>query len=62
MPTEAVSVRAIFDRAVEISTEAERAAYLDKRVPISPRSARKSRPSSKHTPKPAASSNPRPLA
>jgi serine/threonine protein kinase len=29
MPTEAVSVRAIFDRALEIRTEAERAAYLD---------------------------------
>src|SRR5262245_37524286 len=29
MPTEALSVRAIFDHALEIRTEAERAAYLD---------------------------------
>ncbi len=29
MPTEADNVRAIFDRALEISAEAERAAYLD---------------------------------
>ena len=29
MPTDAVSVRAIFDRALEISAEAERAAFLD---------------------------------
>ena len=36
MPTEAVNVRAIFDRAVEISTEAERAAYLDEACAESP--------------------------
>ena len=29
MPTEAVSVRAIFDRAVEITSDAERTAFLD---------------------------------
>src|SRR5215470_17680395 len=29
MPTEALSVRAIFNRALEISDEAERASYLD---------------------------------
>jgi eukaryotic-like serine/threonine-protein kinase len=29
MPTEAVDVRAVFDRALEISTQPERAAYLD---------------------------------
>ena len=29
MPTEAASVRAIFDHAVEITSDAERSAYLD---------------------------------
>jgi serine/threonine protein kinase len=29
MPTEGINVRAVFDRAVEFGTEAERAAYLD---------------------------------
>src|SRR5215471_19656377 len=29
MPTEAVDVRAVFDRALEIGTQPERAAYLD---------------------------------